>query len=265
MSDHKRDEGRENIELENGPNTHGDDGDDKKENISGEFTPSNAEEIDDVSNKKTLSEGSMSSDEVMPEERVSPEIRVLRDEIGEKRKQYHELYDKYVRLVADFENYKKRVSKEKTDIMAYGNEELIKELLGVVDNLERAIKHAESAGETDSITEGVKLVYRQFLNSLEKFGVKPITVTKGDKFDPRHHQAVEYVISNEITPGLIVSQILKGYTLRDKLLRPSLVVVSKAEGKVQEKGNLEKVGGADVEGEASNTDLNETPDDKKSE
>jgi len=115
--------------------------------------------------------------------------------------------------------------------MAYGNEELIKEILAVIDNLERAIKHSESAEDGGSITEGVKLVHRQLLNSLEKFGVKSVNTSKGDKFDPRYHQAVEHLVSNEITPGLVISEMLRGYTLKDKLLRPSIVVVSRAEEK----------------------------------
>ena len=98
----------------------------------------------------------------------------------------------------------------------------------VVDNLERALQHAGTNDNIDSIKEGVILVLRQFQGVLEKFGIKPIEVSNGEKFDPRFHQAIEHVESKEITPGLILSEIVKGYTMKEKLLRPSLVAVSKA-------------------------------------
>jgi|GEM_PF-1965807 len=142
---------------------------------------------------------------------------------------YEDINDKFLRVLADFENYKKRVIKEKADIMAYGNEQLIKELLNVVDNLERALDHTEAVESDSSIVAGIKLVHRQFLSVLEKFGVKPITVSSGERFDPQFHQAIEHISASEITPGLVLSEILRGYTLNGKLIRPSLVAVSKGE------------------------------------
>jgi molecular chaperone GrpE len=141
---------------------------------------------------------------------------------------YDELYDKYLRLLADFDNYKKRVLREKADIIAYGNEEIIKELLAVVDNLERALQHSDLEDKDSPLLEGIKLVHRQFLASLEKFGAKPIETKVGDVFDPRIHQAIEQVESSDLTPGLVLSEVIKGYMLKDKLLRPALVAVSKA-------------------------------------
>ena len=163
----------------------------------------------------------------LEEEALRSGIKAFQDELETKKKEYDELYDKYLRAAADFDNYKKRVAKEKADIMSYGNEDLIKELLHVLDNLERAIEHSETAKEARPIIEGINLVHKQFLGCLEKFGVKPINVSKGDKFDPNFHQAIEYEQSRDMKPGLIISEMLKGYTLKDRLLRPSLVVVSK--------------------------------------
>ncbi len=167
--------------------------------------------------------------ETPSQENQSSGLEVLQDEIESKVKEYNDLYNKYLLVVADFDNYKKRVAKEKADIATYGNEELIKELLHVLDNLERAIEHSESTEEIGPIVDGIKLVHKQFLNCLEKFGVKSINAVSGEKFDPKLHQAIERVESNEITPGLIISEMLRGYMLRDRLLRPSLVVVSKEE------------------------------------
>jgi molecular chaperone GrpE len=140
------------------------------------------------------------------------------------------------------------MSKEKADIIAYANEELIKALLNVLDNLERALEHSESSEDPVPIVEGVKLVYKHFLSCLEKFGVQPVDASKGQEFDPRCHQAIERVESSDITPGIILSEMLKGYTLKDRLLRPALVVVSK-----EQKGASE---GKKVEGNSDeNLDL----------
>ncbi len=245
---------RKNDDIETKDTADG--GEDNRDGMSEDFVPSGTEK-NDIDDKKNLFEGNMSSNEIIPDEDISPRMKVLQNEIEQRKREYHELYDKYVRLIADFDNYKKRVAKEKADIMAYGNEELIKEILGVVDNLERAIKHSGSAEDVGSIVEGVKLVHRMFLNSLEKFGVKTINISKGDRFDPRYHQAVEHVVSNEITPGLIISEVLKGYTIKDKLLRPSVVVVARAEEKREGKEEA-RTGGADMETNGSNdSDLEE--------
>jgi molecular chaperone GrpE len=142
-------------------------------------------------------------------------------------KDYQDLYQKYIRLAADFENYKKRLAKEKADVVAYGNEELIKALLNVIDNLERALDHANADEDPKPLIEGVKLVHKQFLSCLEKFGVQFVDASPGEEFDPRLHQAIERVESPDFTPGLIISEMLRGYTLKDRLLRPALVVVSK--------------------------------------
>lgn len=153
----------------------------------------------------------------------------LERELGESKKAFEELNDRYLRLAADFDNYRKRISKEKADLISYGNEELIRSLLSVLDNLERGIEHSQADRDTNPIIEGLRLVHKQFLDCLEKFGVKTIKVDKGDEFDPNLHQAVERVESNEVQPGLILSEMLKGYMLKDRLLRPSLVTVSKGE------------------------------------
>ncbi|GIW47131.1 MAG: nucleotide exchange factor GrpE [Deltaproteobacteria bacterium] len=169
----------------------------------------------------------------LSEENLYAKVKSLEEELEEKKREYNELYDRHLRMAADFDNYKKRVTKEKADIIAYGNEELIKALLNVLDNLERAIEHSESIKEAEPIVEGVKLVHKQFLSCLEKFGVKTIEAKQGQPFDPRYHQAIEYVESDDIAPGVIVSEMLKGYMLKDRLLRPALVVVSKEKKEAQ--------------------------------
>lgn len=201
------------------------------------------QERKEIFNLENVDGDNQAEGETSSQENQSSQLKVLQDEIELKSREYNDLYNKYLMVVADFDNYKKRVAKEKADVVTYGNEELIKELLYVLDNLERALEHSESAEETGPIVEGIKLVHKQFLSALEKFGVRPIKASRGERFDPKLHQAIEHIESDEIAPGLIVSEMLKGYMLKDRLLRPSLVIVSKERDEYsvgserQEKGN----------------------------
>jgi len=164
--------------------------------------------------------------EAYPEDETEIEAEA-KGKRGSGGKDYQDLYQKYVRLAADFENYKKRLAKEKADVISYGNEELIKALLNVIDNLERALGHTKTEDDPNPLIEGVRLVHKQFLSCLEKFGVQFVDAQPGEDFDPRIHQAIERVESPDFTPGLIISEMLRGYMLKDRLLRPALVVVSK--------------------------------------
>lgn len=146
----------------------------------------------------------------------------------QEENEYEELNKQYLRLAADFENYKRRMTKERADSVAYGNEELIKEMLNVLDNLQRALEHTEDQKDAKPVIDGVKLVQKQFISTLEKFGVQPIDASKGKEFDPMLHQAIEQVESDEIAPGLVLSEMLTGYKLKDRLLRPALVIVAKS-------------------------------------
>ncbi len=139
-----------------------------------------------------------------------------------------ELKDKYLRLAADFDNHKRRNLKERQEVFNYGNENLIKELLPVVDNLERAIGHvggAEEAGEAKPLLEGIELTYRSLMQALEKVGVVQVR-PEGGAFDPKLHEAVRQVDTDEHPPGHIVEVMQTGYLLMDRLLRPALVVVA---------------------------------------
>jgi molecular chaperone GrpE len=140
-----------------------------------------------------------------------------------------ENYDRLLRVSADFENYKKRVSKEKSDLIRYGNDELIKELLPVIDNLERALEHASSEETQEGIQGGVEMTLQQFLGILQRFGVTPIAA-EGEPFDPTKHEAVMEQATGDYDPGNVVTELQKGYLLNDRLVRPAKVVVAKAHG-----------------------------------
>jgi molecular chaperone GrpE len=152
---------------------------------------------------------------------------------GSVEAQLEETREKYLRLAADYENFRRRALKERQDLHNYAVENFVKELLPTVDNLERALAHArqgESTEESKAAWEGVELTYRSLLQCLERFGVVPVAA-EGEAFDPQVHEAVQQLPTAEHPPGRVVGVLQKGYLLKDRLLRPALVAVSmRAEG-----------------------------------
>ena len=135
-----------------------------------------------------------------------------------------ELSSKYLRLYADFENYRKRVNKDKEDLVRYSNESLLYELLPAIDNLELALKHA--TGEVNSgLVQGVEVTLKELQRTLEKFGLSRIEAA-GKPFDPTVHHAMSQVERDDMDEKLIAEEFRAGYRYRDKVLRPSLVAVS---------------------------------------
>lgn len=137
-----------------------------------------------------------------------------------------EYYDRLLRVTANFENYKKRVVKEKDDFMRYALSDFAVQLLPVLDNFERALAQIEARG-AEKIAEGVRMIYRQMLDVMQKNGVRSIE-SVGKPFDPTKHQAVELRESDEVAPECVIEELQRGYFLRDRLLRPAMVVVAKA-------------------------------------
>jgi len=133
--------------------------------------------------------------------------------------------DRYLRLAAEFENYKKRAQKDQAEYTKYATERLLRELLPVLDNLQRALQHAQQSGGTDGLIEGVELTCKQFLEVLARFGVRPIP-SVGLPFDPAVHQAVATVDAQGQAPNTIVEEYEKGYYLHDRVLRPARVTVA---------------------------------------
>ena len=148
----------------------------------------------------------------------------------EAQKEAKDNYNKWLYLYADFENFKKRVHKEKLDLLKYGNEGLAYELLEVMDSLEKALSHAnEKNGPKklgEGLEEGIRLTMKQFLSVLEKFGIKPIQ-SMGVKFDPKFHDAVGEEEKEGQEPGTVVSETQKGYVIHERLLRAARVIVAK--------------------------------------
>lgn len=140
-------------------------------------------------------------------------------------------YDRLLRVSAEFENYKKRTQRETGDFRKFANESLVKDLLPVVDNLERAIESASSisTGECapDSLVEGITLTLNEILKIFERYHVKPIE-SVGQKFDPFFHQAMMQEEVEDKPDNIILKELQKGYMIHERLLRPAMVVVSKA-------------------------------------
>jgi molecular chaperone GrpE len=134
--------------------------------------------------------------------------------------------DRYLRLAAEFENYKKRAQKDQTDYIKYANERLLKDLLTVLDNLQRALQHAQQPGGTNGLVQGVELTCKHYVEALSRHGVKEIP-SVGLPFDPAVHQAVAMVDAKKgQAPNTVVAEHAKGYYLYDRVLRPAMVTVA---------------------------------------
>ncbi len=156
--------------------------------------------------------------------RREQELEILKAQLEEKTKKTEENYDRFLRAQAELENYKKRVAREKSSLLKYGNEELIKAILPVIDSLERAFDHPQEE-DPDGFREGIKITLSQLLQVLEKFGVTPIPAV-GEPFDPSRHEAMMQVESADHDPNTVVSELQRGYFLNDRLLRPAMVSVA---------------------------------------
>ncbi len=135
-----------------------------------------------------------------------------------------ELKDRLLRIAAEFENFKKRTKKEMDDSATRGREQLLKELLPALDNLERALKHAV---EGDPLAVGIKQTEKQILQALERFGVQRFA-SVGKPFDPTVHDAIQQIETADVAPGLVAQEFASGYTIGTRLLRPAMVAVAKA-------------------------------------
>ena len=168
-------------------------------------------------------------------------IAELRLQLNAKEEEAKNNYDRYIRQVAELDNFKKRTARDREESARYANETLVKDLLPVIDNLERAIAHASSGGNGKPLVEGVDMVLKGFLDTLAKHGVQPVAAV-GLAFDPAQHEALAQVECAEYQPNTVIEEHHRGYLMRDRLLRPALVTVSKASIS-QEK----KIDGTEVE------------------
>ena len=192
---------------------------------------------------KALDPNSESSDSApqpeLPEE--ASELAKLREQVAAKERECEENYDRYMRQLAELDNFRKRTKREKDDAIRFANEALMRDLLPVVDNLERAVAHSKGGGNGKPLVEGVEMVLKGFLDALTKHGLVQVSAV-GEPFDPAKHEAMAQLPTEDCAPNTVVEEHHKGYLLGDRLLRPALVTVAKTEnpqGKKIDEGQVE--------------------------
>jgi molecular chaperone GrpE len=174
-------------------------------------------------------------DESQPE----PVVDDLAEKLQSAECRAEESYDRLLRVSAEFDNYKKRTAREMQDVVRYANEKMAKELLVVVDNLERAIEAAGAERtEDDPLVKGIHLTLSEVFKILERHKIQPVKAL-GEPFDPAYHQAMMQEEVEDQPSNTVVREMQKGYTMHDRLLRPSMVVVSKRKAKTAEEGQTE--------------------------
>lgn len=185
--------------------------------------PPNGDEVvempEELTDQETQVQAEGSNEAVVPtlEEQL---LAAQEEAVGNK--------DLYLRALADLENYRKRSQREKEDAFRYANDNILRNIIPVLDNLERAIEHAQAVNEDQGgLFEGVEMTLEQFRKVLESSGVKPVE-TLGQSFDPNFHQAMGQIPTGGHPPNTVVQELQKGYLLNERLLRPAMVMVATA-------------------------------------
>ncbi len=160
-----------------------------------------------------------------PEE-LPADIEELQKLLAQKTTEAEENYDRFLRLAADLDNLKKRQERELAEVRQFSNDKLLKELVPVLDNLERALEHGRQSAAPEALMNGLDLVSQDFLKVLGRFGVTPINCV-GERFDPAYHHAVMEEEAPEMEDQTVLKELQKGYLLQNRLLRPAMVVVSR--------------------------------------
>ncbi len=220
-TDGKRSEGALEVlegDVEAGP---------AKENDSGPAT-------DEEEPQETTAEGGDPEEDVVAEEEASE------DPLEKMTKDKEALEDNLLRLRADFENYKKRVARDRKELIQHGNEALLKDLLPTVDNVERILTYGPQEGNWKSFQEGIELVLSEIHKTFSQYGVQPIEALDKE-FDPGLHEAMQRLETDDTPADTVVEVFQKGYTFRDRLLRPSLVSVAAPLPKKEEPEEGERV------------------------
>jgi len=213
------------IEIKSLDDSHVDEDDSLKIPSSPELEQALKEATESIE-KKSSSRKRLGTDEMEPDERqfFQNRIKELHMQLMEKTKEVDKLNDQSLRAQANLENYKKRVMREQAEKFNYGNEDIAKAFLEVHDNLRRALDHAGKSPDSNLI-EGIQLTLKSLDGVFERFSITPVKAV-GEKFDPNYHEALAQVYREGIEPGMVLEEHLRGFMLKDRLLRPSQVVVA---------------------------------------
>ena len=186
------------------------------------FKGTKEENNNTVENKEEVVNESTKAEEVEnAEEEETPEVNPL-------QAKYDELNNHYIRLAADFDNYRKRQAQERENLLKYGAENTVKKLIEVLDNFDRGLKAIEKVEDCDKVKECYNLAYKNFKDVLTKSGLEEIQA-EGEEFDPNLHEAAVQTPTNDKPEHTIIAELQKGYKLGDKVIRPTLVNVATAE------------------------------------
>ncbi len=153
------------------------------------------------------------------------ETEKLKKEIDAKDKEVKENYDKFLRLNAEFDNFKKRTQREKADSFKYASEKVIRDMIPVIDDLERALQATKNNNKVEDLSKGVEMIVNQIKNILQSIGAKQFN-SLGQVFDPNKHEAISKVATAEHEHNTIIEELRKGYMFHDRLLRPAMVVIA---------------------------------------
>ncbi|MHB1545916.1 MAG: nucleotide exchange factor GrpE [bacterium] len=212
MYENERKENDSNIEKELGKII--------EEQDKGSIAVETDQDIDDIPNPKNLAE-------------AEDELKYLKNVLKNLKKEYEDLNSNYLKSLADLENFRKRMNREKEESLKYSNERLLRDLLPVLDFLDLAIGHSssyleqDSSGNLKSFVDGVKLADSEFVKILKNYGAEAIE-TSGKNFDANFHEAVEIVEESGQPDGKIIEEKRKGYVYKERLLRPSMVSIAKS-------------------------------------
>ena len=199
-------------------------------------------EMDKEEGKETenLTEHDDNSREKSKEKKVKKTEEMTKRELVKKVEgieiKAQENYELYMRTYAEMENIKKRGKKEREDLAKFANESLIKEILPAIDNLEKAISHANNDTNESGLVKGLEMTLDGLMKTLEKSGLKEVEAV-GKSFDPNFHEAISQQIDDTVAQGHIIMELQKGYLLNERLVRPSMVVISKGNSKSEVKSS----------------------------
>lgn len=180
-----------------------------------------AEEVEEAAEPADTEGSEQVEAEEIEEAEEGDTIDKLKEELAAEK-------EKFLRQAAEFENYKRRLERERATALKYAEENVLKELLPVVDNLERALEQGKDNSDFKDFYEGVELTYKGLMTTLEKFEVTPIE-SVGEPFDPNHHEALTMEETTDVDHNTVYREFQKGYMYKDRLLRPAKVVVAKNE------------------------------------
>jgi molecular chaperone GrpE len=156
---------------------------------------------------------------------AAPDAATAQDEVGRLRAALEEKTDRYLRALAELDNQRKRAQREREEYVRYANESLLRELIPILDNFDRALGAARLGAEPQGVVAGVELIQREILKALEKFGVTAYSGL-GQRFDPERHEAVQRVVKPDAAEMTVVDEVQRGYLLNGRVLRPAMVVVA---------------------------------------